>query len=615
MSDLDRRRFLKATSAITLASFAGCAGGGDGDDGDGGDGEDGGGGGSTETETEAPMTGEQGPVELNGFKVPGENVVPKSELSSEREIPTLDLITNPPKASPNDHQFGKAFAKAASELGIDMQVKIMPWSSQADKVWDTSDWDLTQWQMVGRPSRLDPDEFLVQMFHSGYQNGYNYYYWEDDEYDEVVMAQREERDQDKRQELVYQAQEIIHDRGPSTFTMYPQVVRAWNKEKWEGVVVLSGMGARNMLTFSNLKPKTDDTEVVMSYPSKLQNINPFNQSGEVDMVQHRMLWDRLVWPNKNALPEPRLAKELNWKDDTTLEVPIKENGQFHNGNDLLAEDVKFSFDVHRNYSTYFSAPLKPVESIEVTDDYRVEFSLKSHFAPFALAGLGRIAIVSKQHWTDIIENKMDVENPMLHQEDAPLGSGPLQFDKWEKGNEVRLAKFEDHWDPVAYDGLTTRIIPSVQTILTQLENGTVDITGGYSGDKSVLQEKVNQNDHLEMAATTTVGFKQVSYNNDRPPMQIDAFRQAMQHRYDSELVVNQIYDGWGEHDGHVPTSTALEKWHNPNLEPYEFSLQAAANKLVEAGFVWDEDSKRLHMPADRTELKPEEIGESKPENE
>ncbi|MFB6186346.1 MAG: ABC transporter substrate-binding protein, partial [Halobacteriaceae archaeon] len=186
-------------------------------------------------------------------------------------------------------------------------------------------------------------------------------------------------------------------------------------------------------------------------------------------------------------------------------------------------------------------------SIEVTDDYRVEFKLKNHFAPFALAGLGRIAIVPKQHWSDIIKNKMDVENPMLYQEDEPLGSGPLKFDKWSKGNEVRLAKFADHWDPVAYEGLTTRIIPSVQTILTQLEKGTVDLTGGYSGDKNVLKEKVNKNDHLAMAATTTVGFKQVSYNNDRPPMHIDAFRQAMHHRLNTDLVVNQIYDGWGTH--------------------------------------------------------------------
>ncbi|MFB6186347.1 MAG: hypothetical protein ABEI86_05700, partial [Halobacteriaceae archaeon] len=67
--------------------------------------------------------------------------------------------------------------------------------------------------------------------------------------------------------------------------------------------------------------------------------------------------------------------------------------------------------------------------------------------------------------------------------------------------------------------------------------------------------------------------------------------------------------------GHVPTSTALKYWHNPDLNPYEFSLQKAANKLVEAGFKWDKESKKLHMPADRVELKPSEIGESKPKNE
>jgi len=53
-------------------------------------------------------------------------------------------------------------------------------------------------------------------------------------------------------------------------------------------------------------------------------------------------------------------------------------------------------------------------------------------------------------------------------------------------------------------------------MLTQLENGTLDMLANYRGDKDVLKDRVEANDSLTMASTTTVGFKQISYNNDRP---------------------------------------------------------------------------------------------------
>ena len=594
-SNINRRSFLAASGAVTLASFAGCAGPSDND-------------GTTDT---TPAGGDGDTTEINGFSVPADRVKAASEFNSDQAVGTLELIVNPPKSTPNDYETTKAFAKQASKLGLNMTVKTMPWPQQSDAVWFGKDWDASFWQMSGRPSRLDPDEFLMQMYHSDYQAGYNYYYWEDKEYDETVLAQRQERDQEKRQQLVKKCQQIINERGPSTFVMYPQQTLAYNKAKWDGIVDLNGMGIRNMISISNAKPKTDDKELVLSYDQEVQYLNPFNQSGEVDMIQHRQLWDRLVWPNEKALPEPRLAKELNWLDDTTLEVPIKEGGKFHNGEDLLAEDVKFSFDVHKQFDTYFSAPVDPVNEVEVVDDYRVQFHLDYPFAPFPMATLGRIPIVPKQHWEDIIENKMQKGNPMLYQEETPVGSGPLQFDTWQRGSSVRLKKFADHWDAVAYDGMTTRIIPSVQTTLTQLQKGSVHLLGRYTGDKDVLKKACDESDDLEFKATTSVGFKQMSYNCDNPPMNIAGFRRAMHHSFDPELTVQQIYSGWGEHGGHSPTSTALKTWHNTDLEPYPRDIQQAANQLVEAGFMWDEDG-NLYMPADRTELKDSEIAESKP---
>jgi peptide/nickel transport system substrate-binding protein len=589
-----RREFVKAAAGTTvLASFAGCAA----QDDSGGSGD----------ATATPVGSADETVSFEGFEVPASNVQPASELSGEQEIDELSLIVNPPKNTPNDHETSKVFAKEAAKLGLDISVETKTWPSQVETVWYGADWDMTFWQMVGRPSRLDPDEFLTQMFHPDFQSGYNYYFWEDEEYTDVVETQRRERDEETRKQKVYEAQRIINERGPSTFLMYPKKTIAWNGAKWDNIVELSGMGARNMLTFSQMEPTTDDTQLVVSGDAEIEYINPFQQSGEIDMMQNRMLWDRLVWPDENARPQPRFATELNWKDDTTLEVPIREGETFHDGTEILAEDVKFSFDVHNQFSTYYSGAVKPLASVEVVDDYRLQFNMNFHFAPFPLTGLGRIGIVPKQKWEEIIDSKMEKENPMLYQEETPTGSGPMQFESWEQGNETVLVKFEDHFDPIAYDERVTRIIPSAQTTLSQLQEGTIDLLGNYKGDKNVLQERVDASDSLEMAATTTAGFKQISYNCDKPPFHIDAFRQAMGHRFDKDLIVDQIYSGWGEKAPNTPTSTALEFWHNENLEDRAFSLQKAANTLAQAGFVWSEGDGKLYLPADKATVPDEEI--------
>lgn len=586
--DLERRDFLKSSgTAITLATFAGCAS--TDEDGTPGDGDE-----------STPVGDGSDLVEMEGFSVPTENVVPAGDLSSDQEIGELTLIVNPPKTTPADHDTSKEIAKEASKLGIDLSVETMDWPSQVDKVWYGEDWDMTFWEMVGRPSRLDPDEFLMQMFHTDFQEGYNYYFWTNPEYNEVVESQRAEQDREKRRELVYEAQRMIHESGPSTFLMYPEIVTAWNSEKWEGVVEMQGMGSRNMVSFSEMQPTTDDETLVISIDAEIEYLNPFQQSGEGDLIQNRMLWDRLVWPDEDANPSPRFARELNWKDPTTLEVPFRQGEHFHDGTEILAEDVKFSYDVHREYQTYYTGALGPVEEVEVTDDYRVEFHLGTHFAPFPMTALGRIGIAPKQRWEDIIENEMEVENPMEYQEETPIGSGPLQFDFWEQGNRTKLTRYDDHYDPVAYQERVTRLIPEVQTTLTQLENGTIDMLGMYRGDNNILEERVQENDHLSMTATTSVGFKQISYNNKSAPLHIDAFRRAMHHRVPKDLIVDNIYDGWGAKAPNSPTSSALEYWHNDTLEAYAFDLQKAANVLAEAGFVWDEGEGKLHMPADDT---------------
>ncbi len=571
MKNMDRRNYIKSVgAAAVVAAFAGCMG----DD-----------------------------EEVSG--IPDEYVVSDDDLSADQEIPELEIIVEPPEANPDDYEACSAFADMMSELGLEVEVNSMTWSSVSENVWDGRDWDITFWEMVGRPSRLDPDEFLYDMFHSSRMDDYNYYFWdgEEYEYDGVVEDQRQTPEPDDRAPYVEQCQEVIHDSGPSTFIMYPELVHAWNADEWGGLVDMDGMGVRNPVSMRQMEPLTDDETLVLSYDTEIQNINPFNQSGEVDMIQHRVLWDRLVLPDAEAEPEPALATEINWVDDTTVEVPFEEGHEFHDGTEVLAEDVKFSFEAHDpdgiGYTTTFTGAVGPIESIDIDDDYRVTFNLENPFAPFEMGTLQRIGIVPKDYWEDIWET-MDEANPMDYQEEEPLGSGPMEFVHWRRDEEVRLDRYDNHFDPINYESRVTRIIPDTSSMLSELEGGGVDMLGDYGGDPDVLESTVEDNDHLEMEATVSSGFKQFSYNQETAPFHIPEFRQALHQTVPKETIVEDIYRGWGERATNTPVSTVLEQWHNDDLEPYETDTDAAIETLGDAGFVWDEEG-NLHMPEDNTE--------------
>ena len=118
----------------------------------------------------------------------------------------IELLSRTQAANPQQYQAAELIAQIWGDLGLDVTVKALPNTQLSDAVWYNRDtWDTTMWQMVGRPERSDPDEFVYNLFHSSNaEAGYNFVGYQSAEYDEVAEAQRLEADQEARLELVTQ---------------------------------------------------------------------------------------------------------------------------------------------------------------------------------------------------------------------------------------------------------------------------------------------------------------------------------------------------------------------------------------------------------------------------
>lgn len=598
---------------LALAGFAGCLGG-DGD-GDGDDGSDG----DWDTDPIGDDT-----VSLDGFAVPSDSVLPQDDISDadQRQVGEMPLMAQPQGSMPNQYETATTFAENMSRLGIEIPIDTMTQNTIFDIAYVAREplegewWNWSTWNYAPRPTRLDPDELLYDS-HRSQQDSYNWDYWEDEEYDDVVVQQRTTFDREERKELVHQCQEILHERGPRNITLFPEISLPYNAEKWDGITTIEGLGPANHLTFNNAEPLTDNDTLVSAdaIDNEFVALTPWGYGNEMDLRISRMMYDRLLWLSEDGTSfQNRLATNVDFVDNTTIDIEIRDDHQFHDGEDVTAEDVKFSYDINHpdnDYNTGFPQGFANVDNIEVTGDYSLTINLTEPLASFEILALSRVPIAPKHYWEDHFESS-EYQNrggPTSHYTPPELiGSGPMEFDQWDSdAGEVHLTRNDDHFDPLAYETRIQTSVPGAEQALTEVANGSIDIVTDYSGEVRAMYAIAEEEDAVEIASTVGCVPHWITINNDNPPNHLDAFRRAQFHAWDSQELLDNIYDGRGETGANSMISPALEFWFNDDLEPYPYDLQAAANELVEAGFVWDEENGDLYMPEGEHCLDPEDV--------
>src|SRR5699024_1445758 len=164
-------------------------------------------------------------------------------------VPEFSLLTSLPETNQVNHEAANAMGKVWNdELGMDASVEPIDFNVLIDRLYgDAEDYDMYTVGWSGRVDRIDPDMFIYAIFHStaaipGWNNTTRF---KSDAYDEIADAQRNEMDESKRQELVYEAQEMLADEAP-LITLYARdLVHAYNNELFDIITVMSGEGFFN----------------------------------------------------------------------------------------------------------------------------------------------------------------------------------------------------------------------------------------------------------------------------------------------------------------------------------------------------------------------------------
>jgi peptide/nickel transport system substrate-binding protein len=513
-------------------------------------------------------------------------------------IRKIELFSRPQAAQPSEFQFTQLIAQEWRKLGLDVEVKAMPWEQMSEVVWFNRDkWDTTAWQMVGRPERSDPDEIVFNLFHSSTaEKGFNFIGYNNPDYNAVVEEQRVTLDPDARRALVRKAQEILAADQPNMMLAHPQSTYAFNKSVWkpESVVEQGGIGIRNTWTFMSLEPAGAQKDIILNSSDNVQAINPLYISGGVDSWITELIWDRLMRIGPDGLPQPWAATGYEWVDATTIKVTLRDGMKWHDGQPVTPEDVKFSFEAAGSGEAPMYGPfVGNIQGIAI-DGMTLTFTLAKPSAAFLTASLSKINIIPKHIWEPVLNDlKGKDENAESYQEAAPVGSGPFRFERWTANEEIVLAANADHFNAPKAARWILRIVPNVEAALGMLKSGEINFLADFPGDPSVLKAAAEADPNLQAVSTVDIGFRYVAFNHRRPPFNDAAFRKALSSAVDRRLIVGAAFRGFAVPSNSV-VSPALAFWHNEATDGMPTGIDVAKGILEQAGYRLIDG--KLHYP-------------------
>ncbi|WP_256391325.1 ABC transporter substrate-binding protein [Natronoarchaeum rubrum] len=148
-----------------------------------------------------------------------------------------------------------------------------------------------------------------------------------------------------------------------------------------------------------------------------------------------LMYEPLVGFDFDLNPQPVLARDWERVDDTTFRFMLREGVQFHNGDEMTAEDVQHS--IERYQGTVNTAVVASwYDSSEILGDYEIQLNLSRPYAPF-LADLSGVLIVPAG-----TTSPADGETPL---DDESQGTGPFQFESWSQDDRFVATKFDNYW--------------------------------------------------------------------------------------------------------------------------------------------------------------------------
>jgi peptide/nickel transport system substrate-binding protein len=288
--------------------------------------------------------------------------------------------------------------------------------------------------------------------------------------------------------------------------------------------------------------------------------------------------------------EPHLAARWEQPDETTYVFHLRHGVTWHNkpplnGRELVAEDVKFTFDRFLvEPGNVLRSLLDPVERVEVVDRYTVKFILKEPFVWLVhmLANPAGAWIIAPE----VVQQFGDLKKP-----ESAIGTGPFLLERYEPNVKTVFKRNPDYFLPGQpyIDGVEWLVLDDDSTGLAMYRTGQIDCGPWHwwavrQADLEALQQSHPQLRYRDFLSNVTTALYM---RTDQAPFHDVRVRRAISHAVNRQEIIEAVSIR-GEPTPAI--ARGATEWSLPidqlgaGAKYYQYNPKEAKRLLTAAGF-------------------------------
>lgn len=303
-----------------------------------------------------------------------------------------------------------------------------------------------------------------------------------------------------------------------------------------------------------------------------------------------LVYDTLFLSPYTEEPIPWLATEASASSDArTWTVTLRDGVTWHDGEEFTAEDVAFTYEYYKegpaNRYSHHASEVPVIDSVEALDTSTVQFTCADPCPTLDLITLADLPILPEHIW----EN---VEDPQTYT-DLPVGTGPYRLAEYTEDQSYSFEANEDYFlGPPTVQEIDMPIVPDPSSMFLALESGQVDtVTRNVPPElEERLEERLEETENTELVEGGRFSSVFYRFNAERPPLDQQEFRRALDMAIDRQTLVDTVLLGSGR-VGNPSFMHPDSEWYRP--EDATFDPDQAETILDDAGITdSDEDGIR-----------------------
>ena len=333
----------------------------------------------------------------------------------------------------------------------------------------------------------------------------------------------------------------------------------------------------------------------------------YEQSNVGERIFFPNLWEGLIVRNwmGNQEPIPGLATEWKRIDEKTLELKLRQGVKFHNGDELTADDVVFSFSPQRVFGnsqpaggkTIFEADNKPTTAkelpatfpgvgrrlwpalagVEAVDKYTVRF----HNVTPDVTLEGRLYAFGSQ-----IANRRawDEAPSYLDWARKPITTGAYMVGEYKPDVSLTLLAFDQYWGGrPPLEQIRFVEVPEVSSRVNGLLSGQFDFACDLPPDQIGA---VQATSGFEVQGSTIFNHRISVFSTQNPVLANPLVRRAMTHAIDRQAIVDALWAG----KTNIPAGLQFDSYGEMFIKGWtvpEYNPEMAKNLLKQANYKGD----------------------------